>query len=137
MSDMLNPGQIPGQIPGQAPGQNANPIRDNLSAANPTDAAYMGQTGMLRKGMTMKEYMETTFKLPITSPVEAFAEAIKKQQAGRTPLGKMGTLAQGGQSMRRPGEQRPSVPPTQGRRPLVQPQPAGGLEGTMSRVGGV
>ena len=115
--------------------QGPNPIRENLSAANPNDAAFMGQTGMISQDMSMKDYLETVYKMPITSPVKAFAEAIKSQQASRSPIGKMGAMAQGAQ-----GAQIPS----QGRRPMAQPQmnrPAaplgGGLQGTMERVGGM
>ena len=77
----------------QRPPSGGNAITDNLSVANPNDAAYMVQSGAITQDMSMKDYLESVYKLPITSPVKAFAEAIKSQTMQRKPMGKMQAMA--------------------------------------------
>ena len=130
MNGTMNPsGGMPGA--GAVP-RGGNAITNNLSVANPTDAAYMIQSGQITKDMSMKDYLEQTYKLPITSPVAAFASAIVKQQQSSKPMGKMQALA--GAQGRPTMVQAPSSPV---QRMGGAPQAGGGLEDLMNRTGGM
>lgn len=113
---------------GMQPG-GGNAIRDNLSITNPTDAAYMAQKGMVSGDMTMKDYLESKYKIPITASVKEFAAAMKEESKAVTPVGKMGQIAGSQPAQRMP----------QGRRPMAQPQGAQqpyNLQTLMNNVGG-
>ena len=111
MSDGMRPAVGAPMAPGSAPAAGGNAITNNLSMANPNDAAFMAQSGMVNPDMSMKDYLETTFKLPVTAPVKAFAEAVKGQVQQRRPMGKMQAVAgQGAQRPVQPAPQRPAAP---------------------------
>lgn len=109
---------------GMTPPKNA--MEENRSIMNPMDAAAMAQKGTIKPDMTVRELIEGVFKVPMDAPVSALTEAIKKQAANKTNMGKMGAMAQGGQPpMGQP--QQPNRMP-QGR-PSAVPMPQGPQQG--------
>lgn len=99
-------------VEGMPPKDNA--IERNKSVFNPTDAAQMLSSGQMRQDMTVKDFIENVFKVPITAPATALAEAIKKQAGNRTVRGKASSIAEQAQGPQGPMPQRPMREPQQG-----------------------
>ena len=132
MSDMMGP-QRPPMGGTQPPSGGMTPPKDAMSAnrsiMNPVDMAAMSQSGTVTQNMTIKDYIEKVIKVPIDAPVQALAEAIKKQGQNQSGIGKVGAMSQA------PGMGQPAPPPMpQGRPPAVPaPRPQQGLADLTSR----
>ena len=109
----------------------SNAMEANRSIMNPMDAAAMAGQGRIKPDMTVRDLIEKVFKVPMDAPVSALTEAIKKQGANRTNMGKMGAMAQGGPPMGGQPPQQPNRMP-QGRPSAVpMPSPQQGLADIM------
>ena len=53
-------------------------VRGNMSVFNPTDIAMMGQNGVLRPDMTVRQYLETV-GIDVDGPVTQFRDAANDQ----------------------------------------------------------
>jgi hypothetical protein len=109
----------------------------NRSIMNPVDMAAMAQTGDIKQGMTIKDYIEKVIKVPIDAPVQALAEAIKRQGQNQSGIGKVGAMSQPGMgqppSMGQPKPPMPNRMP-QGRPAAVPPpRPQQGIGDLMGR----
>ena len=96
MSDMMRQGAPP-----STPGMGGS----TLSPANGADAALMQSRG-INEDMPIKDYIETTFKVPITAPVKALKVAVQNAAKNASVPGKMQGMAPRPQ-MPRGGNQRP------------------------------
>lgn len=65
----------------------------NRSVMNPMDMAAMQGSGAVKPDMTVRDLIEKVFKVPMDAPVSALTEAIKRQGANKTNMGKMGAMA--------------------------------------------
>ena len=93
---------------------------------NPVDTAAMAQTGAIKPGMTIKDYIEKVIKVPIDAPVQQLAEAIKRQGQNQSGIGKVGAMSQAPGMGQPPGmgPQRPPMPNRmQQGRPAAVPPP--------------
>ena len=111
-------------------GQDA--MSKNRTALNPTDMAFMKQTGQMSPDTTWAEFWQTGFGI---SPNDTLQEALPKlkQNAKKAdPVGKMQSIARDGQQPPPPGgPQGARKPMPQGRKPMVQ---SGGLEGLVGQM---
>ena len=118
MSDMMQMGGQPGA---EEAGANMDA---NRSILNPTDAAFMADSGRMQPGQTVGQFIEA-LGVKWEDPLPKLGAALQSQLKNRTPTGKMEAMAQGGQ---------PPMPPGM---PQGQPQgqPPGGMEAIMSQMG--
>lgn len=130
MSDMMNPqgAGSPAPAPQGAPGKSMSPF-------NGADAAYMKSRGQLDPNMSVKDYIEGIYGVPVDAPVSALQAAVKQKMEQGTPMGKMRATAS-------QGPQTPPMAPGQGmggmnamRTSAQAPQPTPqGLEGLVSAM---
>ena len=123
MSDMAQPGA---GSPQQGLLSKPNAITNNMSALNPADVGLMAQTGTINKNMTIKDWIETVLKVPITAPVTELAGALMKHGKNRTMIGKAQSMAQ--------QAPRPGMGAGMRSSPQPAPQQGGGLQGLMSAL---
>lgn len=117
----------------------SDPIRDNMSMANPTDMAAMkqskdagmGQFAGMDKGTTVRDFFGK-LGVDVDGPVTQLAELAKNQMKKGNPLGKMASMAEPPAG---PGP-RPQPPGGPGGPPPMPPPggPGGepGLDGLMT-----
>lgn len=88
-------------------------VRGNMSVFNPTDIAMMGQNGMLRQDMTVRQYLETV-GIDVDGPVSQFKEAAQSQMQKADGGNKMKAIAGAPGMGQAPQQPRPQGQP-QGR----------------------
>jgi len=125
MSDMMMGG---GMQPDPAEDAAAQNVAQNRSMLNPTDGAFMAQSGQVNPDMTVGQFIENTFHVKWEDPLAKLQEAAKSQLKNRTPAGKMNALAGGAQGAPPPG----GMPPG-GQPPM--PQGGGGMDEMMAQMG--
>lgn len=102
-----------------------NAITRNMSGLNPADVAMNAQTGKISKDMSMRQFLETTYKLPVDAPFTQWLPVLKQDVQNRNAVGKGQSIAsqQGAPTAR----------------PMPSPAPAPapkGVEGLMGMMGG-
>lgn len=127
MSDIVKPPMGGAPTP---PMGGRDAMSANRSMMNPMDAAAMQQSGTIKQGMTVRDYIEKVFKVSVDAPVEQLVEAAKRQGQNQTGMGKAAAMAQGG-----PPAPGPTPPPAnrmpQGRPPAVPQRPQQGISELM------
>jgi len=132
MSDMMRPPTPPmgGGMGGPPPGGGMRPPGGGMgktSMLNPMDVAGKAATGGISKGMTVGQFLQSSFGISPDDPMEKFIQVMKQQSQNSTTAGKLGVQKppmggsppMGGMGARPPmgggmGGGRPSMPPSGG-----------------------
>lgn len=105
----------------------SDPISQNRSMFNPTDAAMAVKSGQVGPDMPVGQYLEQQFGVKWDDPVQVAAQKMAGAAKKADPRQKMAAIAGGGQAPP-PGQ----PPQPAGRKPMVQ---SGGMEGLMNSMG--
>lgn len=110
-----------------------NAISRNTSALNPADVAMQAQTGQINKDMSMKQWLENTYKISVDAPFQQWLPVLKQNVQNKDAVGKAKSIA----------SQSPmgGAPPMGGGAPPMRGAPAGGapspkVEQLMGMMGG-
>lgn len=122
MSDMMRPPTPPmgGGMGGPPPGGGMRPPGGGMgktSMLNPMDVAGKAATGGISKGMTVGQFLQSSFGISPDDPMEKFIQVMKQQSQNSTTAGKLGVQQppMGGRPpMGGMGGGRPPMPPSGG-----------------------
>ena len=70
-----------------------NAISRNSSALNPADVAMQAQSGQISKDMSMKQWLENTYKLSVEAPFQQWLPVLKQNVQNRDAMGKAKSIA--------------------------------------------
>ncbi len=118
-----NPAAQPGAMQGRPAGGSPSPVRQSMSPTNGADKAYMQSRG-IDESMSIKNYIETVYKVPVDAPMAMLKAAVQKSGQNATMQGKAQNVASQSQPM--PGRPAPSP------RPMPQ-QPGASAQGQSPR----
>ena len=121
--------------PAQKPMGSPNAITRNMSPLNTADVTMQAQTGQISKDMSMKQWLENTYKLSVEAPFQQWLPALKAGIQNRDAVGKARSIAtQGGAPRTAPAPaQGAPLPPRGTGRDVNKP---GGVEALMGMMGG-
>lgn len=105
-----------------------NPISKNMSPYNAADVSMQAQTGQISKDMSMKQWLENTYKLSVEAPFQQWLPALKSGLQNRNAVGKSQSMATQGPPMQ-------GAPP-QGMPPAGGAAPKGNVEALMGMMKG-